>query len=658
MPLSRRPAALPGLVAALLIVLTTFLAASAAPLRAEERITSYDSTIRIARDGTLEVTETIVADAEGRDIKRGIYRDFPLVFEDADGQRHKVGFKLLSVRRDGAQEPYKENWSSDGVRIYIGDPNAILAHRSHTFQITYETTRQIRFFDNHDELYWNVTGQEWRFPIEHASARVVLPEGVTATKWQAFTGRFGATGTDWTAEAKRNGGAIVFSTTRALQMGEGFSIAVAMPKGTIAQPTVAQEAAYLLLDHHSEIVAFGGLAVVLAYFVWAWLRVGRDPPKGTIIPLFEAPEGVSPALADYILNRGFSGAGWRALSAACIDLAVKGYLELDDLRSRITLRPTRKSDGIAALPPGEAAVLTALGGEPLQLSKKNGSSVASLGSKFRGAITSENRSRFFKSNTAHWLPGLGLSLSALVALVLFGDLGEQDIFLLGVVTIFVTFFTIIIVRVGLDVIRTRSLSGAVHFILFGSMIVIFMGAIGLQVLSIALTTGGAPLVVVTIVALLWVNILFYYLMGAPTAHGRLLMDRLEGLKLYLSVAERDRLNMNGAPEMSPTRFETLLPYAVALEVEKPWSEAFQNWLETATAAKESGMTAAYVPAWYHGRRFAPQDFGNAMSATVDAMSNSFTTSLPTPKSSSSGFSSGGGGGGVGGGGGGGGGGGW
>jgi uncharacterized membrane protein len=112
------------------------------------------------------------------------------------------------------------------------------------------------------------------------------------------------------------------------------------------------------------------------------------------------------------------------------------------------------------------------------------------------------------------------------------------------------------------------------------------------------------------------------------------------------------MNMRGAPEMSPQHFETLLPYAVALGVEKPWSKTFDAWLATALAA---GTVAYAGPSWYHGADFSPAKIGTSLGNMTGSLSSSFTASLPTPKSSSSGFSSGGGfsGGGGGGGGGGG-----
>ena len=151
-------------------------------------------------------------------------------------------------------------------------------------------------------------------------------------------------------------------------------------------------------------------------------------------------------------------------------------------------------------------------------------------------------------------------------------------------------------------------------------------------------------------------------MGAPTPLGRGRMDEIEGLKRYLTVAEEDRMNMAGAPEMSPQHYEKLLPYAVALNLEKPWSNAFQGWLTGAIAAGTVVAKSYYGPGWYSGSGgFSPDRIGNSMGDLAGSMENSMTNSLPVPQSSSSGFgggSSGGGGGFSGGGGGGGGGGGW
>ena len=149
-----------------------------------------------------------------------------------------------------------------------------------------------------------------------------------------------------------------------------------------------------------------------------------------------------------------------------------------------------------------------------------------------------------------------------------------------------------------------------------------------------------------------INVLFFFLLGAPTPLGRKLMDGIAGLKTYINLAEKDRMNLAGAPAMSPQHFETMLPYAVALGLEKPWSNAFQAWLASAAGA---ATAASYSPHWYRGGNFSSNSIGKTMAGLPASIGKSMTNAMPAPKSSSSGFS---GGGSSGGGGGGGGGGGW
>ncbi|WP_417676101.1 DUF2207 domain-containing protein [Roseibium sp.] len=633
----------------------TFFAALTHAL-ADERILNFGSTIAVAHDGTLTVTEKITVTAEGNKIKRGIYRDIPLTFEDADGREKKAGFELLEVLRDGRPDSYTVKRANGGVRIYVGKEDVLLRPGTYTYTLRYETTRQIRFFDDHDEVYWNATGNEWIFPIDQAQALVILPEGDKATRWTAFTGRYGSRESAVTVTSEDGDNSVLFKTTRGLGPQEGLTVVVAMPKGVVAPPTREQEAAYFLMDYRAEIIGSIGVLLVLAYYLIAWWQVGRDPPKGVIFPRFKAPEGISPALANYVTNRGFGDGGWKALSAACLNLAVKGRLVLEAPGDTVKLVP--KPDGNPRnawddpLPRGESAVNRWLRnrGSPLTINKDNGKSVQTLGRKFRSAIESESRARYFKKNWGYVIPGAILSVLAAIALVVFGNLSEDQIALFMPVLFIGVFVTVFSVNFGKLFRRSGNIFAkiAAIFMIFGFGMSILVSAVPI------LFSGsfGIPLLPALAVALVASNLLFYYLLGAPTVAGRQVLDEIEGLKLYLTVAEKDRMNMEGAPEMSPSHFETLLPYAVALGVEKPWSNAFQAWLLTAAGA---AVAASYAPAWYSGQVFDGHNIAGSMNDVTSAMAGSFSTSLPAPKSSSSGFSSGGGfsGGGGGGGGGGG-----
>ncbi|WP_430240930.1 DUF2207 domain-containing protein [Neorhizobium sp. DAR64861/K0K2] len=632
-----------------LVLAVVLVCAAWLPAAAEEYIRSYHSEIAIAPDGELTVTETIVARSEGNRIRRGIFRDFPLTMVDAEGRTVRVGFDIVSVTRDGRDEPYRTETIAGGIRIYSGDQDVFLRDGEHTFVLTYKTDRQIRYFTDHDELYWNVTGNGWDFRITQASARVTLPDGGQVQQTAAFTGPLGSTARN--ARMQANGDYAVFATTRPLGPQEGLTIVAGFPKGVVAVPSKDQERSWWLRDHMGTLIAGAGLVIVLAYYFAVWKRVGRDPARGIVVPRWDAPDGLSPALVNYIDNKGFSGGGWTAFAASAIDLAVKGYVVLDDLSKQIVIRRTDKGSG-RDLPAGQSVILAAVGGkgESFVIDKDNGTAVQTVGKNFRQAIEREHRGKYYNANWGYVLGGIGLSVIFLIALLVFGNL-EPDMVAVLIVPVFVAvFFGFIAVGFGKKLRRGSSLFGRI-------MTVVVLGFIGLVALSIVSSvlvalvseltgTDHWPLLV-SVGGIVLANVMFFFLMGAPTPIGAKLMDGIEGLRLYLTVAEKDRMNMAGAPEMSPQHFEKLLPYAVALGVEKPWSQAFDTWLAAA------GLGAAYTAAWYHGGGF--NSFGDRIGGFSSSMASTIASTLPQPTSSSSsgfsggGFSGGGGGGGGGGG---------
>ena len=168
------------------------------PAAADERILSYDSDLTVRSDGSLDVVETIRVRAEGSNIRRGIYRDFPTRYKDRLGNRVVVDFELLGVERDGKPEPNFTERLANGVRINTGNDDFLPTPGDFTFVLRYRSTRQLGFFADHDELYWNVTGLGWDFPIDAVQARVHLPSPVASQslRLDGYTGRMGETGTD------------------------------------------------------------------------------------------------------------------------------------------------------------------------------------------------------------------------------------------------------------------------------------------------------------------------------------------------------------------------------------------------------------------------------------------------------------------------------
>lgn len=635
----------------LLVVVALVLAAR--PSRAAEEILSYSAVIALGSTDAFTVTEDITVRAEGDEIRRGIYRDFPLTFVDENGRSREVGFDVLSVQRGGRDEPWHSTRNGRGIRIYIGDAETFLDPGIYSYRIVYRTTRQIRRFADYDELYWNVTGNDWIFPIREVRARVDLPDGARAIRPNAYTGRFGESGDDYRTSELQGGRSVLFSTTRTLRAGEGLTISVSLPKGVIAPPTAADDAANFFRDNRNQILGGLGILGVLAYYLAAWWRVGRDPPAGVVIPLFAPPDGISPALAHYVDRRGFSDGGWTALSAASVDLAVKGILTFEDLDGEVRLERTGKPIP-SGLGTAERTVAEWLDrrGRPLTLSRADGPSVVSLGSAFRGAVERENRGVYFNGNRGWNVLGVVASLAVVGSIVAFGSFGPEEIGFLMPLVVGAIFVSLLAVKFGRMLTRSRGWGGRIGGVVGLAFLGLFLlGLVGEGVTAFA-DLAVDPTLPTILAALIGTNVLFYVLMGAPTVLGRKAMDGIEGLRLYLSVAEAERMNMAGAPEVTPSRYEALLPYAIALGVEKPWSEALQAWLATAAAA---GAAATYEPSWYHGGRFDDGRFADRMSSTIGAMSQSFQSSVPPPKSSSSGSS---GGGSSGGGGGGGGGGGW
>ncbi|WP_306156104.1 DUF2207 domain-containing protein [Roseibium sp. MMSF_3247] len=648
-----------GLMAVLAAVLWLVTVSGAV---SEERILTYVSDIDVQEDGSLIVTETIRVRAEGDEIKRGIFRDIPLRAKDANGWEHDVPFELLEVLRDGQRENKFTRENGRGVRIYIGREDVFLDPGVYTYTIKYRMWRQVRFFDGYDEVYWNVTGNEWIFPIDEAVARVRLPAGADATQYAAYTGAFGSDATDYEASVDPATGQVVFETTQPLGAYEGLTVAVGFPKGFVAEPSESEKWDMWLQDQRVFAIGAPAVLILVLYYLISWWRVGRDPARGVIFPRFKGPDGVSPAMANYITNRGIEGQRWVALAAACLSLATKGRLKLSkddkDLVLEMPEEGTPAND--EPLPKGEAVIESYIRGRgtPLALNDKNGKAISALGDKFVSAINREYSGVYFKHNGFYLLPGLGVSVVTIFSLFYFGNLSDaqfEQSFLFGFFTIFGIAGSVgltILVQSLFDKTTGRSSKALAFWLVFA---VIFAGAVYLVMHLTAFILQippEIPLLPAFVIGIVLMFIVYANVIDIPTTHGRVVMDEIEGLKLYLSVAEKDRLNMTDAPDMSVLHFEKLLPYAVSLGVEKPWSTHFETWLSSAANA---GQSREYRPRWYSGRDFDSRDISRSVGATASAMAGSFQSSLPVSSSSSSGSS---GGGSSGGGGGGGGGGGW
>ena len=156
----------------------------ALPTFALETIKDFHSDIRVQTDGSVIVTEKITVNREGKQIRRGIYRDLL--------KTKGVRYSVISVKRDGEKEPFFTENAGRFYRINTGNDNFLPRNGLYTFEITYRASNVVLGFENYDEIYWNVTGNEWNFPIERVSAKVILPQGAQEIQHDGYTGSAGS----------------------------------------------------------------------------------------------------------------------------------------------------------------------------------------------------------------------------------------------------------------------------------------------------------------------------------------------------------------------------------------------------------------------------------------------------------------------------------
>lgn len=563
-------------------VLACLLLAYACSTVAAERIISFHSDIDIAADGSMIVEETLHVVAEGKRIKQGIYRDFPTRYKDSHGNDYKVGFTVLGVARDGNDESWHDENRANGVRVYIGKRGHYLPHGQYTYSIRYRTDRQLGFFEKHDELYWNVTGNGWAFPIEKASASVRLPANVPAAglAMEGYTGARGSKARQFMADVSDGSGRI--RSTTPLAAGEGLTLVFTWPKGVVQAPTATQRIGHFFADNVGLLLALLAVAGSGAFLFNAWRRFGRDPEAGVVFPHYEPPAGYSPASLRYVRRMGYDNA---TFTAAVINLAVKGYLNIDQSDAFLSFGKNyvlQKAASNEPLAPGEEVLVKRLfaSGDTVKLENENHTIVSGARDAHKKALKKDYLDLYFKTNASVLLPTVAVCVVA---------------FILG-----------------------------------------------------AILGNPSPAYFAIIVLAVLMHILFLWLMKAPSPRGRRLMDKSEGFKLYLEVAEKDELNLRNPPDMTPQLFESYLPFAFALGVEQQWADKFSSVFAQLEAAGKPG----YQPRWYSGN-FVARDVGSFSKAVGSGLNAAISSAAKPPGSSSGsgggGFSGGGGGGGGGGG---------
>ncbi len=478
-------------------------------------IQRFDATILVEGDGGIRVTESIVAQFTGS--WNGIYRTIPVKYRTAQGLHWTLGLDLEGAT-DEAGRPLRVEASRErhSIKYKIWVPGAENATR--TVVLRYRATNGLRFFEEHDELYWNVTGDEWDVPIEAATARIELPPGAAGVRAIAFNGAYGSTAQDATVEAR--GTTVRVAMPHALGFHEGLTAVVGWNKGVVAAPSAAARATGVLGSNWP-------LAIPVPVFLLAfaiWRRRGKDPRRLPIAVQYEPLRGLTPGEAGTLLD---NSADLRDVTATLVDLAVRGYLRFEE-------RDERKLFGLIG---GREYVLHRL--EPPAEGALAPHEQRVLDGVFSGRGTSVELSQLEDAFYTE-LPGIQTSI--------FDRLLERGFY-----------------HARPDRVRTRWVVG-------GSLLGVLVGVGGLAVADRFLLAPVSFAVAGGLVALILIG--FGLVMPARTDAGARALEQVLGFEEFLRRVEADHLKkvIVGRPEL----FDRYLSFAMAFGVEKKWARAFEG----------------------------------------------------------------------------------
>jgi uncharacterized membrane protein len=537
----------------------------------ELRIENFDAHIDVASNGTIDVIETIRAHFIGGPW-HGLYRSIPVEYVTAQGLNYTL---FLDVKRvtDGSGRRLK--FDSSRVRHYrklkIYIPNA--DNSVQTISIEYTVSDAIKFFEDHDELYWNVTGDEWDVPIQSAHAKIILPAGASNIRATAFTGVYGSRAKD--AEIDIAGNAVEVQTTAALPYHAGLTMAVAIDKGVIREPTAADLVGRFLRSNWPLLLPV--VVFFLMFRLW-WTR-GRDPRLRPIAAQYEPPNQLTPGEAGTLVD---NAANMRDITASIVDLAVRGYMVIEEVQKDRMLGLIHEKDYNFILQKDRS-----------QWGALKTHEQALLDGFFTAGTVGETismdslQNRFYKT-----LPVMRSGI--------FDSLVSQGFY-----------------KRRPDSVRSTYIGGGV---VVGVLMIWGGGAMGR-----ALGIAPLPFIIGGVISAL-VICAFGWFMPAHTEQGTRALEGVLGFEDFLNHVEADRFNRT---IKTPQMFEKFLPFAMAFGVEKNWSEAFDGIM-------------TQPPGWYRGGTgpiFYPVNFTNNLNS-MSSRASSVMASAPR-SSGGSGFGGGG-----------------
>ncbi len=566
--------------------------------RAEENwsITDFSSAITITDTGAIDVEETIAVDF-GHEVKHGIYRYIPYVYTSADKTKTYTRLDLNSVTMDHEAIRYDSSTDHDRLFIKIGDPKKTLSGQ-HSYQIHYSATGILRGFASYDELYWNVTGNDWPVTIAKASAMVTLPRaGIVQSS--CYMGLVGATNT--CSHGASDEQHAQFATTSPLPPYEGLTIALGYTKGMVPLTVVTPPPSPFSLATSSRSLSAAGIISLmgLALVISLWWRLGRDQrwqrpsanPSGsetaimplatheTIAPEFESPEKLRPAEIGVLMDER---ADTLDVSATIVDLAVRGYLTIREESKKWLLGATDYTFAKTA---------------------KNPNNLLDYEKKLLEALFASGDTILLSSLKNHFYDDL-----AQVKDSLYKDVTEKKLF------------------------AANPASVRIKYLAIGIVVVVVGGGLGVLGFRIGMPEfiGAGGGLIISGLVLLAVS----FAMPRRTAYGRETWRRAQGYKLFVSGTEKYRQPFFEKENI----FMEVLPYAIVFGVTK----------KLAQAMKDLGLKPPQ-PTWYYGPHpFNAYAFSNNLDSFSHAIGTAMASSPSGSGSSGGGFSGGGFGGGGGG----------
>lgn len=479
---------------------------------------TLDADIQINTDSSLNVTETIVADFTN-DAHHGIYRSIPVRYRDKYNQSFKLRFDIIGITDEqGNNLWYEKSGSGDYINLKIGDPESTFTEPK-TYILKYKIQRAVSFaFDDHDELYWNATGEEWEIPISKATATITYPDTIDSEKVKStcFTGGYGATGNACRSEIVGN--SIFYETTAQLNSYEGLTIVAGLPKGYLEAPPALQQLAWTLADNWGYFIPI--FTFLLLYYLW-WTR-GRDDKtsRDTIMPIYTPPDSLTPSEAGTLIDEKVD---IHDISATIIDMAVRGYLKINE---------TTKKGLVFSSNEYEFERLKDFASDNTLKEHERLTLEAVFGSGKKKSL-STLKYNFYKD-----IPGIKKAI--------YSQLIEKKYFNINPDNIRGTYYGIGSALIGIPFFT-------VGFFIDYSIAI-----------PLGLAAGGI------------IVLLFAKHMPAKTKKGSEAYFEVLGLEEFIKTAEKDRIKWQEKENI----FEKLLPYAMAFGIADRWSDTFKGIYKT------------------------------------------------------------------------------